>query len=206
MADSLEIAITNEPLGPEHGEAEECVTAGRLTILAGDAYLSEGFSHYTQAQEKGPLVSGYYLAEWLAWNWWRHRWEPRCEDIEWYLAHHMGSFEGSYVWPNITIYFDGSGMVLDAKPSSRPDAIPFRYTQDLSVALPPSVWENAVDKFIRQIIDRLDAAGLKDTDVHGLHNDLQAERSDPELSRYCRTEAIAGRDPIIPEEGAPTSS
>ena len=198
MSNSLEIAITNESLEHEPGEVEECATHGRLTIQAGEACLSEGIDHYSGSEEKGPLVSGYYLAEWLAWNWWRHRWEPRRQDISWELVHDIGSAEGSYVWPNITVYSDGCRTFLIAKSSSKADAIPFRFTQNLTVVRPASAWEQAVDGFFKQIKDRLDDEGITATNLHALLNDLEAERSDQELSDLRRIEALLGRDPESP--------
>lgn len=195
MTQSLEIAITKEAL--EHGAPEECATYGLLSILAGGAYLSEGFDYFSDQHRNGPLTSGYYLAEWLAWHWWRHRWEPRRGDTRWQLAHCMATVGEGYVWPDITVFSDGHRIALVAKPSIEPDAKTFRYTRDLSVILPASVWEEAVDGFFNQTIDRLSSEGIKDTNFHKLLGDVKAERSDPGLGRFRRIEALLGRDPDV---------
>ena len=193
MTAKLEIALTTESL--EDGAPEERAGYGILSILTRGAYLSEGFDHYSEAYRRGPLVSGYYLAEWLAWHWWRLRWEPRRRDTDWMLAHRMTSVGAGYVWPNITVFSDGYRTALIAKPSSRPDAKPFRYTRELTSTVPASEWEDAVDDFFLHIVARLDADDLKTTNLHRLLDDLRAERADPKLAHLRRIEALFGRDP-----------
>ena len=193
MSPNLAIAMSTEPL--EDGAPEERAVYGVLSISARGAHLSEGFDHYNESYRRGPLVSGYPLAEWLAWHWWRLRWEPRRQDTDWMLAHRMTAVGGGYVWPNVTIFSDGCRAALVAKPSSRPDAKPFRYTRELAVTLSASEWEAAVDDFFLHIIARLDADDLKATNLHRLLDDLRAERSDPELSRLRRIEALLGCNP-----------
>ena len=198
MTIPLEIAITREAL--ESGGREERAGYGLLSILAQGAYLTEGIDHYIRGYRVGPLVSGYPLAEWFAWHWWRQRWEPRRADINWSLAHCMTAVGESYVWPNITILSDGVRVALVAKPSAAPDAKPFRYTRDWAVTLPASAWEGAVDGFLQQILALLNADGVKDTNLHRLTDDLSAERSDPELARWRRLEAMLGREPDTLDE------
>lgn len=65
--------------------------------------LTEGIDFYV----KGPLVAGYPVAEWLARNWWRLRWEGRLKASDWAAAHVMASIGDGYVWPNIEIGSDG---------------------------------------------------------------------------------------------------
>ena len=198
MNADLEIRITTEAL--EGCAPEEGAGYGLLSILAAGSYISEGIDHHIRSYRPGPLVSGYHLAEWLAWHWWRQRWEPRRGGFEWAQAHCMSSVGAGYVWPNITIASDGLRTTLSAVPSSRPDAKPFRYTSSAGNAFPATVWENAVDAFISQITARLDAQGIKGTNLHKLADDLLAERSDPELTHYRRVEALLGKGPDALDE------
>ena len=45
----------------------------------------------------------------------------------------------------------------------------------------------------------MDAAGLPETNLHLLRQDLQSERSDPERTRFRRLEARLGYDPDEPD-------
>ena len=204
MSSALELAIAKQRI--EGVSPEESATYGLFTLCAQRAYLTEGVDYYTKddpstrGYRAGPLVPGYYLAQWLAWHWWRHRWEPRRQDKNWPLAHSMSAVGEGYVWPDITVLSDGYRMMLSAKPSREVAAKPFRYTQSLAVAVLATEWEVAVDGFFQQVLGHLEADGLKATELHQLVEDLRAERADSELARFRRIEALLGRDPDILDE------
>ena len=73
---SLKISLI--PVSLDEGPDYEKAAFGLLEIEADGklltAYISTdvaGHRYY-----RGTHVSGYHLAEWLVWNWWRLRWEP----------------------------------------------------------------------------------------------------------------------------------
>lgn len=200
MPEGLEISIAPERLS--EGDAEERAAFGLFRVAAGGAFLTEGFDHYLNGYRAGPLVSGYYVAQWLAWNWWRLRWEPRSTRPDWPFSHLMTSIGEGYVWPNLTVFSDGVRTALISRPSSRPDAKPFRYLGAAPAIVPSSLWEAAVDAFVPQVLGRLDAEGLRDTNVHRLWDDVLAERSNPEISKRRRVEAMLGRDADAEEDNS----
>ena len=77
MTTKLNISLT--PMVLEVGSDEEKLAFGQLQITALGRLLTEGYDLGGKEIEyrPGPYVSTYHLAEWLVWNWWRLRWEPR---------------------------------------------------------------------------------------------------------------------------------
>lgn len=193
MSEALRIELVPERL--DEGAPEERTTFGHFTVSASGRFLTEGFDCYLNGYRTGPLVAGNHVAEWFAWNWWRLRWEPRSTACDWIAAHSMASIGESYVWPNITMFSDGLRTALVSRPSSRPDAKPFRYLGSFPIVVPSAHFESAVDAFQAQILGRLRSDGLLETNLDRLWADILAERADPDIAKRRRLEALLGRDP-----------
>jgi hypothetical protein len=114
----------------------------------------------------------------------------------------MTAIGEGYAWPNLTIFSDGVRTVLLAKPSLRADAKPFRYLGAAPVVVPSVQFEEAVDAFIRRLLARLREKQVADTNLDVIWRDVLAERSDPELAKRRRLEALLGQDPSESDEGA----
>ncbi len=196
----LDIALAPERL--DEGSPEERACFGLLTIRADGLALTEGFDAFTKGYRPGPLVSGYHAAEWFAGNWWRLRWEPRSAVPDWWRAHKMNSIGEGYVWPNLTLFSDGMRTALIARPSSRPDAEPFRYAGAPPQVMPSSQFEKAIDTFLLQIAGRLRDAGIADTNLDRLWQDVLTERKTPALAMRRKIEALLGCDPDQADEAA----
>ena len=214
MADHLTISLSSEnfDVGPEEeratdvGSEEERETFGLLAITANDKLLTEGMDTECREVRDGPYVSGYPVAEWLAWNWWRIRWElggrPPSSAEEaarsWNFAHRMSSIGEGYTWPNVTIHSDGFLSILRSEPSRNPDAALFRYYGAERQTIPVGSLEAAVDGFVGDVLARIDG---HDTNLHRLWGELRAEREDAEVTRFRRLEARLGCDPDEADEG-----
>ena len=196
------LKITLEPMTLDAGSDEEKAAFGQLQIKAGGRILTAGadFSGNEPRYRPGPYVSGYHLAEWLIWNWWRLHWEPEPDgqdraDHEWQLAHCLASVGEGYAWPNITISTGGQWTTLVSRPSPERASFPFRYSEAGAAVVPSADLESAIDEFAAFIVNRMDAAGLPATNLHLLRQDLQSERNDPEKTRFRQLEARLGYDP-----------
>ena len=200
----LQIDLTPEVLdeGPDHERSAfgllEITAAGRLLTAA--IGVEDGKSVY----HNGPCVSGYHLAEWLVWNWWRLRWEPRlpsgASTYEWDMTHRMPAIGEGYFWPNITITSDGLHCDLASDRSNPSDSPFFYYIGAPTITIPTRDFENAVDRFVLFIIDRLRDSGIHNTNLQTLWDDLDTERIDPEVARFRRIEALLGFDPDETDE------
>ncbi len=197
MADTLNVSLYPQRL--DAGSAEEKAAFGRLEVVANGHRLTEGVFVPEEQYSKGPLVSGYHLAEWLVWNWWRLRFEPKTtarDNTEWEFSHCIASVGEGYVWPNITIESDGLYSDLSSRPTFDTQTTLFRYlgTAD-KISVASSVLDDALDNFVEQVMRLLGTANLRDTNLHRLWQDLKSERDTPEHARFRRLEALLGFDP-----------
>ena len=206
MTRNLKLSL--QPLRLDRGTPKEIATFGHLIITLGDDCLTEGIEQDAEAPRyrPGPYVSGYHLAEWLIWNWWRLRWEPRPVPTEpvpedwqdWHCAHSMAAIGAGYVWPNLTVASDGFQCELSSVPSLEPRGVLFRYLglpERRTVSFPVAQWEKAADDLIATVMERCDAAGLKGTNLHILRRDLGQERNNPDWARMRKVEALLGLEP-----------
>ena len=203
-----DLTVSLSPGDLDSGSPEERATFGLLALTANDRLLTQGIDTDSGMVRDGPYVPGYPLAEWLAWNWWRIRWEfgrPTGSTAarRWDFAHRMPTVGDGYVWPNITIFSDGIRAFVHSRQSSAPGAVLFRF---LGAARREEVstlaLEEAIDAFANDVLSRLEADGLRETNLHRLWDDLQNERDDPELARYRKLEALLGYDPDEADEDA----
>jgi hypothetical protein len=195
MNDDLNIAVEWERL--EEGAPEERACFGMLTFHHGDVSLTEGLDGFIERSRRGPLVSGYHLAEWMAWNWWRLVGEPnpRQPTEDWVFAHSLSTVGTGYLWPNITLYSDRERTVVIAKPTHPQGFAPFRFTADWTVVLPTRHFEAAVDLFMAQIQGKLRAEAIAITNFDRIWDEVLAERADPAVADRRQMEALLGVDP-----------
>ena len=207
MQGHLMFSLSREKL--DVGSAEERAAFGMLKIETDDIILTEGIDRHLKSYREGPLVSGYHLAQWLAWNWWRLRWEnwhSSASDDDtahsWEFAHRMSAIGEGYVWPNIVIFSDGFRTALISEPSHESDTVPFRYLGTPPRVIPAKYLESAIDQFVSEMLARLDDEKLHETNLHVLWRDVRVERGNPVVSRFRRLEARLGYDPDEADEDA----
>ena len=181
------------PLDGASPEERACFAA--LGIRWNEVWLTEGRDGFIDVIRNGPYLSGYHLAQWMAWNWWRLRWEPRSTSDSWAFAHRMATIGEGYVWPNITIFSDGERVAVIAKPSSPRQKSSFRYINDVVAVIPATQFESVADEFVERIRGKLRAEGIVDTNLDRIWIDVTEERSDPEIARRRKLEALLGFDP-----------
>lgn len=179
----------------EFGSPEERAGFAALAITAHDICLTAGHDRLLRSVREAPFLSAYHLAEWLAWNWWRLRWEPRKSSIEWRLSHEMPGIGHGYIWPNICILSDGQDITLIAKPTPERERTPYRYISDAVSVIPGADFENEVDLFIETVLRRLEDCQLAESDLSEIWQAVMEERQDADLSRQRKLEALLGEDP-----------
>ncbi len=200
MAQAAGLSFTLDPRSLDVGAAEEMATFGRLQMRVNDRCLTEGVApHESNELLFGPYVSGYHLAEWLMWNWWRLLWEspPRGGlNREWAFSHCLSSIGEGYVWPNVVISSDGCRAVTVSSRTS--DAAPglYRYVgaPDWQIISTEQL-RMGMRGLVRSVLQRLDNAQLADTNLHRLWRDVELASKDERTARLRRVEARLGLDP-----------
>ena len=207
-----ELALSLEPLrqnGPQGSLARtEHETVGRLKIVANTYCATEGMDLHDHEIEEGPLISGYPMAEWLTWNWWRLRWEapmPRSATYRpndsWLMSHALSAIGSGYCWPDITISSDGFATELTWRAWSDITHATFLYFgPERSEVVPASAFERAVDAFIAAVLGRLNAAGVDAGNLGAVWEELREERENAQIASFRRMEARIGSDPDEREE------
>lgn len=193
MLGAWEIAADWESLDVGSDEERACFAA--LGIRAHSIWLTEGHDAIVNRLRQAPYLSAYDLAEWLAWNWWRLRWEPRSRADGWDFSHRLTSIGGGYNWPDLTIFSDGERTVLLSRATPERPQTPFRYINQVAPVISALDFERGVDDFVAQVIERLDAMGVRDSNLARIWRDVQEERRDPALGRRRKIEALMGVDP-----------
>ena len=193
----LTLSVVPETL--DLGSEEECATFGAFVVEANGWRLTEGVGVEGNELRPGPYVSGYHVAQWLAWNWWRLRWESRPvgeAGREWDFAHRLSSIGEGYVWPNIEISSDGFRSRLTSVPTVEPEAVGFRYVgAPRAETVSTRVLEKSIARFIGSVLELLNERNVRDTNLHRLWQDIKQAREDEALSRFRRFEACLGHDP-----------
>lgn len=179
----------------DSGPPEERACFAAIAIIANEICLTTAEDSFVNRLRNSVHLSSYKLAEWLAWNWWRLRWEPRTRAPDWASAHHMTTIGGGYVWPNITIQSDGERIALVAKPTAERLTEPLRYLVDMSVVMRASEFETAVDRFVGQVRGQLCAENVDQTNLDDIWDDVIAERTNGATAARRRFEALLGYDP-----------
>lgn len=193
MSTGLSINATWERL--ESGSAEDRASFALIGICCHDQWLTEAEDLFAKTVRKQVHLSAYLLAEWLSWNWWRLRWEPRRKSCEWAMAHRMATIGGGYVWPNITITSDGQRVVLAAEPTVSQPEEPLRYLSNAVSVIQSKEFDNSIDLFVQQVLARLNASEIRDTNLEQIWNDLISERADAKATLFRKFEALLGYDP-----------
>jgi hypothetical protein len=185
----------------DSGSPEERACFASLGIQANNIWLTEGLDSFANSIRKAPRLSAYHLAEWMAWNWWRLRWEPRSivesrsSSHSWSSSHRMTTLGAGYIWPNITIFSDGERIALLAKPTEERLQTPFRYIADAAAILQAADFEVGLDGFVEQVLQRLDAEDIHGTNLEAIWSGVREERRTPDLAQARKLEALLGQEP-----------
>lgn len=195
MTADFRITVGGRWLARDCGDAIERVTLGQLEISAADRCLTQALDQEAGAVRRFANLSAYDLALWLAANWWRLRWEPERNGTDWAMSHKLGAIGGGYVWPNIMLVSDGEQVMAQTRPTAGAQWEPIRYLENWDARIGADEFETGVDAFVDEVIARLAACQISESDLRTLWHELRQERADPELSSFRKLEALAGYDP-----------
>lgn len=190
-------------LATESGSPEERATFAEIVISVDGIVVTELEDLLAKTVRPGARLSAYLLAQWLAANWWRLRWEPERNSLSWRMSHSVAAAGGGYQWPNLTLSSDGATVGVHARATTRPYEHMVRYLNNVDVGLPAGAFEHAVDQFVDGVLARLASERPRDTPAKlgKLWGEVCEERGDPQLTRWRKLEAILGFDPDEAPDG-----
>ncbi len=185
--------------------AEERASQGLLVVESDGIRLSAGFDNLSRVRRDGPIISAYFLAEWFLENWWRLCHEPKpfgMPSTDWWLSHCMTGVGEGYAWPGISFTSDGRRTTIRSEASRYMHLSSFGYYgAPHPVEIPWSSVRLGIDEFVKNVMKLTTGKGIQETGLDHLWSCIMMERSDPELGRFRRLEALLGADPDeLPEE------
>lgn len=195
MTGAFRLTVAGRWLAREYGDAIQRATLGQLEIFTFDRCLSLAEDLEAGAVRRFVNLSAYDLAVWLAANWWRLRWEPERSDTDWAMSHRLTAVGGGYVWPNITLVGDGERTTVETRRTTGAKWEAIRYLENWDAVIDAAEFEAGVDAFVEEVLGRLAACQVIETDLRSLWRELRTERADPGLCALRRLEALAGYDP-----------
>ena len=181
---------------PEHNPQAEISISLKGTCVT--TFLDQS----TKKIGDSPQLSAYLMAQWLAANWWRLRWEPqRQNDTDWDMSHNIAAAGGGYLWPSLVFSSDGETILAQSRTTPEKNCEPIAYLKDYICSIDCAGFEQEVESFVKSTIKRISSTSGEETNLKELWSEVERERQDPELSEIRKLEAYLGYDPgEAPEE------
>jgi len=180
----------------ENAASELAATLARLQIFVGKRNITEHKTPRSKKTETALEVPTYYLAEWLAENWWVLLFEPRkdedSDDSEYFTRHSIIAAQGGFPLPDLSIVPVGRGFHLNSSPRAAPFAN-IRFTTDVFADVPRDVVEQALREFVDDTVKRLSTCGVTHTDLQDVWNEI-ASLTDEERG-FCELVGSLGLCP-----------
>jgi len=177
-------------------------TFASLGIEVGSEFVT---AYESESGERGPRleVPAYFLAEWIAANYWALLHEPcknerYADDPGFRSRHWFGSARNGFVLPDMWLFAsDEETVSIKVQPASFPHA-----RLGLRAAIDAEVSQRTVSKgfedFIGQTVKRLDAKGVEDTALQQIWG--VQRRLDRDERKYCELIGALGLSPYEDNE------
>lgn len=194
-----EFSISTAWTSANFGSPEIRETSGLLSIQLGNHIATRAEDDWSKTVQTSVRLSAYPLALWFAESWWRLLWEPALEGEHvtsgWRLGHDMSAAGYGFIWPRLVFESDGENMEVTCFQSTPTVTEPVRYLEGFRASTTSKIFERAVDEFISLVVARLEAVGIRDSELGRLWREIKGERSDPNVAEYRRIEAMLGFEP-----------
>lgn len=195
MKDMLSIEIS-QWLSREYGSVLDKTTLAEIAISTDDHVATELEDFKAKTIRLTARLSAYEMAEWFAANWWRLLWEPEKDSTSWKMSHKLGAVGGGYLWPDLSFRSDGVFVEILSRATSQEDIKHgVRYLNSFKTEISVASFEKSIASFIDDVIARLTASQIKESELYSLWKEVQDERKSPEVSNWRKLEAILGFDP-----------
>ncbi len=192
--------IKASPL-PQDGRNEADATLSSLLIKVNDHVVSE-FVDQKGHVSKTLQLPAYFLAEWIAENWWPLLWEPRKseddgDDAGFLSRHSFLSAQHGYALPKVSIVALGKSLEILALPRQVPIAdVKFRNRAHITCSR--DVVEGELRDFVQSIVQRLEEARISDTWLQDTWTLIS--ETDSEEAQFCRFAGALGLSPYDVDE------
>jgi hypothetical protein len=198
-----ELAINAVPVdNVAHVSDEIGVTLSALSVFLDEVNIT-AFSAESEASSDHLELPTYYLAEWIAENWWAILWEPRkSEDSgpdsgDFLTRHSLLSAEHGFLLPQLMIVSNGRYINLSAQARRVQNSDVHFYNRAVALIDRPQV-EDVLSKFVAGTTERLSLAGIRDTHLQACWDAIQSTKD--EQRSYCEMLGALGLSPYAPAD------
>lgn len=195
-------ALSHDWQVPDLGEPICRQTTGPFLMSVNGVTLTQCEDIWSRTVRESVQVSAYPVALWFAANWWRICTEPlphrgSFPSTDWRLSHELGSAATGYVWPQVLFASDGEAIYVWAASSNPNSKQSIKYLSGLDIPARISIQEfkSVVARYIDDVLARLAAVGLNNTELRELWKVVRTEAKDQLISLKRRREAVLGFDP-----------
>ncbi|CAN7371604.1 hypothetical protein LJR220_003311 [Bradyrhizobium sp. LjRoot220] len=180
----------------QEGRNEADATLSEMLIVVDDRIVSE-FADRKGAVSKKLQIPAYFLAEWMAENWWPLLWEPRKsedegDDSEFLSRHSFLTAQHGFALPKLSIV--ALGKSLDITASARDATLAgVRFKNRAQIACGRELVEGTIRGFVQSVVDRLEERRVRDTSLQDLWKLIN--ETDEEEAQFCRFAGALGLSP-----------
>jgi hypothetical protein len=183
---------------PSRGESELDRTLSKIFMTVGSRVVTEYKSEHWPKSEHLEIPA-YYLAEWIAENWWPLLWEPRKnedvgDDQDFLDRHCILAAQHGFALPKVLVVPHGRSINVSARARDVPLAGDVRFLHGETVILPREDIESELKKFVQKVVSRLDqhVSGTVLQDLWEL-----VEGTTPEERQFCQLMGALGLSPYV---------
>ena len=175
-------------------------SVGRLAIAANDTCLTSFLSDKGDSGDRLTMPL-YNVAEWLATNWWSVLFEPRksdptqdpADDFDFRSRHWLGMAREGFALPDLWFLPAGEKIDLVAAADVYLRYARLTFVNGATASVPLTLVREQLQKFIEDVVARIGARGIRDTDLHELWERIASTTPDEEP--YCRLVGSLGLSP-----------
>lgn len=184
------------PSPPAPAKSEADATMCKLTLEVGDNIVSE-FVDRRDVISKFLEIPAYYLAEWVAENWWSLLWEPRkseddSDSAEFLARHSILTAQHGFALPKVLIV--PAGRFLSVSASARDVQLAdVRFRRGASTTCSRDLIEKELRQFVVDVVSRLDASAVQDTYLQDAWS-MVSETTEEE-AQFCKFVGALGLSP-----------
>jgi hypothetical protein len=181
---------------PRKGTSEADVTMCRLKIKIGDRFVTD-FVDENDRDVTHLEIPAYFLAEWVAENWWALLWEPRKsedegDDTSFLSRHSFLNAQHGFALPKVLIVPIGKTIHISAAPRDVQFA-DIRFRRGSVATCKRDEVEGELHQFVQGVVDRLIECNLGDTCLQEAWSSIV--ETDEEERQFCQFVGALGGSP-----------
>jgi len=181
---------------PKKGASELDATMARLAIIVSDKNVTE-FVESDGQRSDHLAIPAYFLAEWIAENWWPLLWEPRknedgSDDAEFVARHSLLAAQHGFALPRVTLI--PTGRTIHIAANARDAALSdVRFCNSSQASPLRAEVERELSTFISAVCARLEQNSIRETTLHASWQMVQDVV--PDERQFCEFAGALGLSP-----------